>query len=135
MGTLKRAVAFLMIAAVLVIALIANLGYSSTAFAFVDSVPGADRTLHFGLYFLLSLAVVSWTASWGGVWATARGLARVVGLLIFFISLEELSQSLFPSRSLSILDLTASVSGLVVGGLVVAGGLRVQQSMRGKSLR
>ena len=100
-----------MITAVVVITLIADAGYGGW-FLFVNSVPGADLTLHFGLYALLSLAVVSWLSQ---RFTSMRARALVVFVLVVLVTLEELSQSLFASRNYSLMDLAFSIGGLFVG--------------------
>lgn len=105
-----RAFALMMIAAVVTITLIANAGLGRI-FVFVNSIPGADLTLHFGLYALLSLAVVAWLAprfSW-------RGRLGLVAVLAILVTLEEMSQSLVASRNYSLMDLLFSIAGLLAG--------------------
>lgn len=105
-----KAFALTMIAAVAGITMIANAGLGGL-FVFVNSMPGADLTLHFGLYALLSLGVISWLSprlSW-------RGRLCLVALLVVLVSLEEMSQSLFVSRNYSLMDLSFSIAGLFAG--------------------
>jgi VanZ family protein len=105
-----RAFALTMIAAVVTITMIANAGRGGL-FVFVNSVPGADLTLHFGLYALLSLAIVSWLAP-RFFW---RGRLCLVAVLVVLVTLEEMSQSLLASRSYSLMDLLFSIAGLLAG--------------------
>lgn len=105
-----RTFALMMIAAVVTITLIANAGLGGL-FVFVNSIPGADLTLHFGLYALLSLAIVLWLAprfSW-------RGRLCLVAGLVVLVTLEEMSQSLVASRNYSLMDLLFSIAGLFAG--------------------
>ncbi|MDA8017163.1 MAG: VanZ family protein [Thermoanaerobaculia bacterium] len=109
--------ALFMVAAVVVITVIANVGLGATAFAFVHDVPGADLTLHFGLYALLGLAVVAWI--WERVLHPGWRLL-CVSVLVLLVAVEELSQNFLASRNFSWLDLGSSLAGLLTGVLISA---------------
>jgi len=112
-----KALAVLMVATVASATLIANLGYGGRVFTFLRHVPGGDLTGHFGLYALLSFAVTSWISR--PTWAATRSARiRIATVLALLVILEEVSQSVIPTRTFSLLDLAASLSGLLAGLLV-----------------
>ena len=103
----------LLAAAVIVAAiLISNLGYGGRVFRFLQYVPGGDVTGHFGLFALLSFAVNSAGASRA---ASERRRGRVTAALAVLVVLEEASQALIPARTFSLVDLSASLAGLLAG--------------------
>lgn len=106
-----------MVATIASATLIANLGYGDRAFAFLRYVPGRDLTGHFGLYALLSFAFTRWVARPTAA-ATRTARIRIVTVLAILVALEEVSQSLVSARTFSLLDLVASLSGLLAGLLV-----------------
>lgn len=106
-----------MVVIIVVATLIANLGYGDQAFAFIRHVPGGDLTGHFGLYALLNLAVMSWIARPTPA-ATRATRFRVTGVLVVLVVIEEVGQAFIPARTFSLLDMAASVTGLLAGLLV-----------------
>ena len=80
--------------------------------------PNGDKVGHFVLYgllnFFITRAFLSSLPSRRGSWVTLS-----VGLILaLFVALEEFSQKYFASRTFSLLDLTASFLGIIVGGWV-----------------
>ena len=80
--------------------------------------PNGDKVGHFILYgllnFFITRAFLSSLPTRRGSWATLS-----VGLILaLFVALEEFSQKYFASRTFSLLDLTASLLGIIVGGWV-----------------
>ena len=80
--------------------------------------PNGDKVGHFVLYgllnFFITRAFLSSLPTRRGSWATLS-----VGLILaLFVALEEFSQKYFASRTFSLLDLTASLLGIVIGGWV-----------------
>ena len=80
--------------------------------------PNGDKVGHFILYgllnFFITRAFLSSLPSRRGSWVTLS-----VGLILaLFVALEEFSQKYFASRTFSLLDLTASFLGIIVGGWV-----------------
>ena len=80
--------------------------------------PNGDKVGHFILYgllnFFITRAFLSSLPIRRGGWVT-----HSVGLILaLFVALEELSQKYFASRTFSLLDLTASLLGIIVGGWV-----------------
>ena len=80
--------------------------------------PNGDKVGHFVLYgllnFFITRAFLSSLPTRRGSWATLS-----VGLILaLFVALEEFSQKYFASRTFSLLDLTASLLGIIVGGWV-----------------
>lgn len=103
--------------ALLLVALVilANLGVAGEWFGFLYNFPNGDKIAHFLLMGTLSLLL-----SLGFPTARVRifSLPLLKSSLIFagVVALEELSQSLFPNRSASLLDLAASIAGILVMG-------------------
>ena len=80
--------------------------------------PNGDKVGHFILYGLLNFFItrvfLSSLPTRRGGWVTLS-----VGLILaLFVALEELSQMFFSARTFSLLDLTASLLGIIVGGWV-----------------
>lgn len=80
--------------------------------------PNGDKVGHFVLYgllnFFITRAFLSSLPTRRGGWVTLS-----VGLILaLFVALEEFSQKYFASRTFSLLDLTASLLGIIVGGWV-----------------
>ena len=80
--------------------------------------PNGDKVGHFVLYgllnFFITRAFLSSLPTRRGGWVTLS-----VGLILaLFVALEEFSQMFFSARTFSLLDLTASLLGIVIGGLV-----------------
>ncbi len=80
--------------------------------------PNGDKVGHFVLYgllnFFITRAFLSSLPTRRGSWVTLS-----VGLILaLFVALEELSQIFFSARTFSLLDLTASLLGIIVGGWV-----------------
>jgi len=87
---------------------------------FVNAIydfPNGDKVGHFVLYgllnFFITRAFLSSLPTRRGGWVTLS-----VGLILaLFVALEEFSQMFFVARTFSLLDLTASLLGIVIGGL------------------
>ena len=80
--------------------------------------PNGDKVGHFILYGLLNFFI---TRAFLSALPTRRGgwVTLSVGLILaLFVALEEFSQKYFASRTFSLLDLTASLLGIIVGGWV-----------------
>ena len=80
--------------------------------------PNGDKIGHFVLYGLLNFFI---TRSFLSALPTRRGgwVTLSVGLILaLFVALEEFSQMFFSARTFSLLDLTASLLGIIVGGWV-----------------
>jgi hypothetical protein len=78
------------------------LGFDGALFA------AHDKALHFALYGMCGLAAVGWFHR--------RRAVAIVAVVAALVLLEELSQGLFPHRSLDALDALASIAGVVTGG-------------------
>lgn len=80
--------------------------------------PNGDKVGHFVLYgllnFFITRAFLSSLPTRRGGWVTLS----VGSILALFVALEELSQMFFSARTFSLLDLTASLLGIIVGGWV-----------------
>ena len=109
-----RLLAIVTVAVIVAATVVASLGYGDQAFAFLRHVPGGDLTGHFGLYAALSFAICGLVSRPTPAATRAKRL-RVVSALAVLVTLEELSQALLPSRTFSLLDLAASLTGLAAG--------------------
>jgi hypothetical protein len=78
------------------------LGFDGAWFA------GHDKALHFVLYGACGLFAVAWFHR--------RRAIVIIAVVAALVLLEELSQGLFPHRSLDLLDALASIAGVVTGG-------------------
>jgi hypothetical protein len=106
-----KALTLLTAAVVVAAVLVANLGYAEQVFGFLRYIPGRDVTGHFGLFALLSFGLNSWLATSG----RQAGRAAATGVLGALITLEELSQAIIPARTFSLVDLSASLVGVLAG--------------------
>lgn len=80
--------------------------------------PNGDKVGHFVLYGLLNFFITRAFLSSLPI-RRSGWVALSVGLILaLFVALEELSQMFFSARTFSLLDLTASFLGIVIGGLV-----------------
>jgi hypothetical protein len=76
------------------------------------TVPGMDKALHFLLFGALAFFAVGW-------WADRRPWV-VLAVLAALALLEEVAQALSANRTFSAVDLTATLLGVLVGGLLAA---------------
>lgn len=112
-----RTVALCTLAVIVGSTLVANSGLGEHLFAFLRYIPGGDVTGHLGLYLLLGYTVSGWARRP----ASPVRSRRWVWILIFLgvlVTLEELSQIAIPSRTFSLVDLLASLAGLLVGATI-----------------
>jgi VanZ family protein len=80
--------------------------------------PGGDKAGHFILFGLLSFLLNKSALILFPKRKPARLILTVSLLLAIVIGLEEWSQSLFPSRTRSLIDLSASYAGVLVFALL-----------------
>ena len=92
----------------------------------VRRVPGGDKTGHFFLMGMLAFLVTLATAR---PWLTRIGshVARWGTLVAIVIAAEEYSQRYFPTRTFSMLDMAASLGGILVFSLLSFLVLRARQ--------
>ena len=97
------------------IIVIANVGLGPRMFAFLEYIPGGDKTGHFFLIGILSLFV---NLSMGAKTTTYKSIPLLKGSLIvtILVIIEELSQLLLKYRGFDLLDLTADAAGILVFG-------------------
>lgn len=115
----RRWLVVLAVAFALGITLAVDLGHGPALLAFVAHVPGKDATGHFALTALVTLAAI--VGLRGAEIAGLRvGIRSAVVLVLLFSAAEELSQSHFPFRSVSLGDLFASWLGAVCAGAAMA---------------
>jgi VanZ family protein len=92
------------IAGVVLISVVASV--EPRAYSFIRTIPWADKAGHFGLFGLATLFVIRSLAF--SKWRHVSGAA----LVAFVAILEEVLQILIPTRSFSLTDLSASLSGV-----------------------
>ena len=80
--------------------------------------PGGDKVGHFILFGILSFLLNKSALAFFPQRAPTRLVLTVSLLLAIVIGLEEWSQSLFPSRTMSLIDLLASYAGVTVFALL-----------------
>lgn len=106
------------VAFLLTIVVIADSGHFRGLFVLVDQIPMGDKVGHFAFMGTLALVI-------HGAFPKLR--ARLVGpltaatlLVATLVSLEELSQRFFPTRSSDWLDLAADLLGIGLAALLAA---------------
>ena len=102
----------------LAVDLLATLGaYLGLLDLSVLAMPGVDKVLHFVLYGALAFFSVAW-------WADRRPWT-VLGILSILAVLEEASQSLSAVRTFSLVDLIATLLGILALGFAAVRLVRV----------
>lgn len=106
---------FLFSAFILAIIFLANMDAGHGLMDLANRLPGRDVTAHFILMGILSFLV---NASLRGARVSCFGLRLPHGTLIMaaLVTLEESSQTLLPARTFSLLDLAASLGGVILLG-------------------
>ena len=103
---------------ILAIVIAANTGrFPSLLKSFYD-FPGGDKAGHFILFGILSFLLDKSALILFPKRNPARLILTVSLLLSIVIGLEEWSQSLFPTRTMSFIDLLASYAGVLVFALL-----------------
>jgi len=97
---------------VLLITVIADLGFGESLFNLMDNVPGGDHTGHFFFMGMLSFLV---NLSLSGARINVWGISLLKGSVIVtvLVTLEEFSQILLDERGFSLLDLSANYLGIL----------------------
>jgi polysaccharide biosynthesis protein VpsQ len=90
----------------------ANAGMLLFPFSSVYNFPNGDKLGHFILYGILAFLLNKSALVLLPKQRPARLVLTVSLLLAILIGLEEWSQSLFPARTMSLLDLSASYAGV-----------------------
>jgi VanZ family protein len=85
---------------------------------YVYDFPGGDKAGHFFLFGILSFLLNKSALNLFPERDPARLVPTVSLLLAILIGLEEWSQALFPARTMSLLDLTASYVGVIFFALL-----------------
>jgi VanZ family protein len=103
----------------LLIVIVADVGLGGTLFAFLDRVPGGDKTGHFLLMGTLALLV---NLSLSAARITAFGAQWLKGSLIVaaLVTMEEFSQLGLQWRGFSLIDLAADYAGILLFGWLAA---------------
>jgi VanZ family protein len=100
------------------IVIAANTSRLPKALELIYDFPGGDKAGHFLLYGILSFLVNISALALLPERNPARVVRTVSLLLAILIGLEEWSQSLFPARTMSLLDLVASYAGVILFALI-----------------
>ncbi|NDJ78220.1 MAG: trypsin [Chloroflexi bacterium] len=100
---------------IVLVVIVADLGWGVILFTFLDWVPGGDKTGHFLLMGMLSLLV---NISLGAARVERSPVPVLRGSLLVtvLVTLEEFSQLWLAARGFSLLDLAADYAGILVGG-------------------
>ena len=80
--------------------------------------PGGDKVGHFTLFGILSYLLNRSSLVLFPKWDARRTILTTSLLLAVLIGLEEWSQSLFPTRSMSLADLLASYAGVCTAAIL-----------------
>jgi len=97
-----------------VIVILANLDQFPQPIKYLYDFPGGDKVGHFVLFGILSFLLNRSAMTFCPKWNSTRLVLTVSLLLAIVIGLEEWSQSLFPARTMSAIDLLASYTGVTV---------------------
>ncbi len=110
----------------LLIVVAADSGHLSGLFGLVNSVPFGDTVSHFVLVGTLSLLV---NLALGGRKVKLMGVQVGLGILLVgvLVTLEEISQIWFATRSFSLLDLAADCAGILLGSWLASRWQRAQR--------
>lgn len=85
----------------------------------IYNFPNGDKAGHFILFGILSFLLNRTTLIFFPTQSPARLILTISLLLSIVIALEEWSQALFPSRTMSLIDLLASFGGVIVAAILV----------------
>jgi polysaccharide biosynthesis protein VpsQ len=111
---MKR-LAFFFTLFIIAIIVLADLGIIEPYLRGLNKV-GGDKVGHFVLYGLLNFFLLR--AFLSRLRENHNRVALTVSLILaFFVGLEEWSQSLFPTRTMSLTDLLASYAGITIFGV------------------
>ena len=83
----------------------------------IETLPGTDKHLHFGAYFVLAALLMFWNGVSSA--ATRRRALTVILMLAVYAAADELLQLLVDRRA-DLLDWAADVVGAVVGAVAVS---------------
>ena len=103
---------------ILAIVLATNTGYFPGLLQPLYDFPGGDKAGHFILFGILSFLLNKSALTLFPKRSPVRLVLSVSLLLSILIGLEEWSQSLFPSRTMSLADLLTSYAGVLVFALL-----------------
>jgi len=99
---------------IVAIVILANLDQFPRPIEYLYDFPGGDKVGHFVLFGILSFFLNKSASSLFPNRIPVRLTLTVSLLLAIVIGLEEWSQSLFPARTMSLIDLLASYAGVAV---------------------
>ncbi len=103
---------------IVAIVILANLDQFPRPIEYLYNFPGGDKVGHFVLFGILSFLLNKSALSLFPNRIPFRLTLTVSLLLAIVIGLEEWSQSLFPARTMSLIDLLASYTGVAVFALL-----------------
>jgi VanZ family protein len=110
--------AFVFFVFIIAIIVLADMGNLPHFISVIYDFPNGDKLGHFILFglldFFLTRAFLSSFPFRSRIWVTLS-----IGLtLALFVTLEEFSQKFFSTRTFDLIDLLASILGVIVGGWV-----------------
>ena len=103
---------------ILVIVVLADLGFLQGQLRLLHSIPYGDKAGHFILLGILTFLVVSSVLQSYPGWNPNRAVAGVALVLAVLSGIEEASQIFFPGRHAGIEDLMANYAGIFVFSLL-----------------
>ena len=103
---------------IVIIVMSADAGILPRPLGKLYAYPGGDKAGHFLLFGILSFLLNKSALTLFPRRSPARVFLTVSLLLVILIGLEEWSQSLFPSRTMSLSDLLASYAGVSLFALL-----------------
>jgi hypothetical protein len=109
-----RASALGFFAFLVIVVIIADRGDGEKWWPFLGHIPYGDKFGHIGLFGILGfLCNLAFPNRWPS--RLAAFITKTTFVLIVIVSLEELSQAFFPSRTLDPIDWLSDLTGLAIG--------------------
>ena len=116
----KKWISVFLLFFVLLVVILADIGKMPRFIKILYNFPNGDKVGHFLLMGFLNFALL-WTALASRADMKPASVIWAVSLsLAFFVTLEELSQQLFPRRTFSLLDLLFSYAGIAFFGYLAS---------------
>jgi polysaccharide biosynthesis protein VpsQ len=102
----------------IIVIVLADLGYMRRVLWLLDAIPYGDKVMHFllvgTLNFLITSSLIQTLPAWN-----SKLVALTVGLCIAMIfTIEEISQEFFRGRDATLNDLLANYAGIIFFGFV-----------------
>ena len=115
------------IIALLLIVLVADLGYGPSVFSFLNLIPGGDKTGHFILMGMLSFFInLCLNASRVRIFSVSFLKGSLI--VIAIVTLEEFSQLFLKFRGFSLVDLLFDYIGILIFGYLAASLVKLREN-------